>query len=154
MTLTFSSPTDLAANFRYTVIVGAVLILVLVAAFARGARASPLSMSFGARCIIGTAFFIGVLWYAYSSSYEQFVSLTLDAFDFHLLYAGPFHREVTVARSAVTEIRFGGGGGRGSSTCRISIEVQHSQKYFSAWIPDRSNDCRLIRDEIQTELKR
>jgi len=153
MTLTFSSPSDLDANFRYTVIVGAALILVLFAAFARGTRASPLSMSFISRCIIGMAFFIGVLWYAYASSYEQFVSLTLDSFDFHLLYAGPFHREVTVPRRTVTAIRFGGGGGRASSTCRISIEVQ-SQKYFSAWIPDRSNDCRRIRDEIQSELKR
>jgi hypothetical protein len=153
MTLTFSSPADLAANFRYTVIVGAVLILVLVAAVTKAARASPYSMSFGARCIIGMAAFIAVLWYAYASSYRQFVSLTLDPSNFHLLYAGPFHREVTVPRLAVTEVRFGSGEGRGSSTCRISIEVQQSQQYFSGWIPDRSNDCRNIRDEIRRELR-
>jgi hypothetical protein len=154
MTWTFSSPTDLAANFRYTVIVGAVLILVLVAAFSRRANAPPFSMSFGTRCIIGMAFFIGVLWYAYASSYDQFVSLTLDAFDVHLLYAGPFHHEVAVPRRAVTAIRFGAGDGRGRSTCRIGIEVQQSQQYFSAWIPDRSDDCKRIRDDIQLQLKR
>ncbi len=111
-------------------------------------------MSFGLRCIIGMVAFVGVLWYAYASSYDAFVSLTLDASNFHLFYVGPFPREVIVPRLAVTEVRFGSGGGRGSSTCRISIEVQQSEQYFSGWIPERSNDCKGIRDEIRRELRR
>jgi len=152
MTRIFSSAEQLATNFNTTVIIGGLLILVVVIGFTISARAAPFSMSFKARGIIGLVLFLGVLWYAYSTTYEQFVGLTLDSAEFRLLYAGPFSREISVPRASVTAIRFGAASGRGSSTCRIGIEVQGSEKYFSAWIPDRNNDCRKIRDEIMREL--
>jgi hypothetical protein len=152
MTLTFASPADVGTEFRTIVTVFGILILVIVVAFALSARDSPLATTFKTRCVLGLFGFMGVVWYAYSSTYEQFVTAEVNANEVRLVFVGPFAREVVLPRSKITAIRWGEAD-RGSSRCRVSIEAESSSIYDSAWLTDKPNICKGLRDDILRTLQ-
>jgi hypothetical protein len=152
MTLTFASAADLSTEFRTTVTVFGILVLAIVVAFALSARNSPLAMTFKTRCVLGLLAFTGVVWYAYSSSYEQFVAADVNGNEVRLVFVGPFSREVVVPGSKIIAVRWGGTD-RGSSRCRVSIEAAASKTYRSAWLAGKSDICKGLRDDILRTLE-
>jgi hypothetical protein len=87
MTLTFASAADLSTEFRTTVTVFGILVLAIVVAFALSARNSPLAITFKTRCALGLLAFTGVVWYAYSSSYAQFITADVNGNQVRLVFA-------------------------------------------------------------------
>jgi hypothetical protein len=152
MTLTFASAADLSTEFRTTVTVFGILVLAIVVAFALNARKSPLAMAFKTRCVLGLLAFTGVVWYAYSSSYEQFVAADVNGSEVRLVFVGPFSREVVVPGSKVIAVRWGEAD-RGSSRCRVSIEAAASKTYRSAWLAGKPDICKGLRDDILRTLQ-
>jgi hypothetical protein len=152
MTLTFASPADVSAEFRTIVTVFGILVLVVVVAFALSARNSPLATPFKTRCILGLCGLVGVVWYAYSSTYEQFISADVKGNEVRLVFVGPFSREVILPRGKIVDIRWGQGD-RGSSRCRVSIEAESSTIYYSAWLPVKPDICKGLRDDMLRTLQ-
>jgi hypothetical protein len=151
MTLTFGSPANLGSEFRTTVTVFGILVVVLVAAFSRSRRDSAPALTFKTRCVLSLLGFMGVVWYAHSTTYQQFVSADVDAAGVRLVFVGPFSREVAVPSGRITAVRWGTAD-RGSSRCRISIEAA-SATYYSAWLSNKSDICKGMRDEILRTLR-
>jgi hypothetical protein len=152
MTLTFASAADVSAEFRTTVTVFGILVLVIAVAFALSARNSPLAMTFKTRCVLGLLAFMGVVWYAYSSTYEQFITADVNGNEARLVFVGPFSRQVVLQRSQIVAVRWGETD-RGSSRCRVSIEAAASKIYHSAWLPGKPDICKGLRDDILRTLQ-
>lgn len=151
MTLTFASAADTAAEFRNIVLVFGVLDGVIVAAFWQAGRNSALSMTLMTRCLLGLAALLGIVWYGYASSYQKFISAEVTQSVVKLVFVGPFAREVELAPKDVTDVRFGYAD-RGSSRCRVVFETSTSSSFRGAWIPDKSNVCKAMREEILRTL--
>ncbi len=151
-TLTFGSPADLGAEFGTTVTVFGILILVIVVGLALRGRGSPGAVTFKTRCILGLLGLMGVIWYAYASTYQHFVTADVNGDQVRLVFVGPFAREVILPRGKISAVRWGVGD-RGAAKCRVSIEVESSSVYYSAWLRTKPAICKGLRDDILHTLQ-
>src|ERR1700692_2202332 len=136
MTVTFALPSALSFEFRTALLVFGALVVFITAALEVSYRSSPLAMSFTMRCLLGLLGLMGVVWYAYASSYQKFIGAEVTEAEVRLMFVGPFSREVVVRHSEIVAVRYGLSD-RGGSKCRVTVEAQSSATYHSAWVPGR-----------------
>jgi hypothetical protein len=150
MIVTFAEPSALNWEFRTDLLVFGGLLVIITLAFEVSYRNSPLAMSFTMRCLLGLVGLSGVAWYAYASSYQQFIRAAVNDVDVRLTFVGPFSRIVVLPHRDIAAITYGLSD-RGSSKCRVTIAAGGTQ-YHSAWVANEGAICRVYRDAMQRVL--
>jgi hypothetical protein len=150
MIVTFAEPSALNSEFRTDLLVFGALVIIITIAFQVSYRNSPLAMSFKMRCLLALLAFLGVGWYAYASSYQQFTRVEMTDADVRLTFVGPLSRDVILAPRDIVKVTYGLSD-RGSSKCRVTIEGR-SAKYHSAWVPNKAAICQEYRDDMLRAL--
>jgi hypothetical protein len=150
MIVTFAEPAALNWEFRTDLLVFGALVVIITLAFQVSYRNSPLAMSFKMRCLLALVALLGVGWYAYASSYQQFIRVQVTDADVRLTFVGPLSRDVVLAPRNIVKVTYGLSN-RGSSECRVTIEGRGATCH-SAWVPNKVAICRGYRDDMLRAL--
>jgi hypothetical protein len=150
MIVTFAEQAALNWEFRTDLLVFGALVIIITIAFQVSYRNSPLAMSFKTRGLLALVALLGVGWYAYASSYQQFIRVEVTDADVRLTFVGPLSRDVVIAPRDIAKVTYGLSD-RGSTKCRVTIEGR-SAKYHSAWVPNKAAICQAYRDDILRAL--